>query len=164
MSNELTTRHRRVMPAWQALYYEEPIELVSGEGRYVVDRDGRRYLDFFGGILTTSVGHAVPEVVEAMALNYLTPVRMTLATLPGMLERGRGCHLYVSSLGGRLGIGTEAAYCGTKFALAGWAESVAIDLWDTPVDVRLVLWQGPVHIQRGRVVRVVAGRGDRALE
>jgi 4-aminobutyrate aminotransferase-like enzyme len=56
MSNELTTRHRSVMPAWQALYYEEPIELVSGEGRYVVDREGRRYLDFFGGILTTSVG------------------------------------------------------------------------------------------------------------
>lgn len=79
------------------------------------------------------------EVLEAMALNYLTPVRMTLATLPGMLERGRGCHVYVSSLGGRLGIGTEAAYCGTKFALAGWAESMAIDLWDTPVDVRLVL-------------------------
>jgi short-subunit dehydrogenase len=79
------------------------------------------------------------EVAEAMALNYLTPVRMTLATLPGMLARGRGCHVYVSSLGGRLGIGTEAAYCGTKFALAGWAESMAIDLWDTPVDVRLVL-------------------------
>jgi 4-aminobutyrate aminotransferase len=66
MSNELTVRHRRVMPAWQALYYEEPIELVSGEGRYVVDRSGRRYLDFFGGILTTSVGHSVPEVVEAI--------------------------------------------------------------------------------------------------
>ncbi|MGH9137567.1 MAG: SDR family NAD(P)-dependent oxidoreductase [Acidimicrobiales bacterium] len=79
------------------------------------------------------------EVSGTMALNYLTPVRMTLATLPGMLERGRGCHLYVSSLGGRLGIGSEAAYCGAKFALAGWAEAMAIDLWDTPVDVRLVL-------------------------
>ena len=66
MSNDLTARHRRVMPAWQALYYEQPIELVSGEGRYVVDRSGRRYLDFFGGILTTSVGHSVPEVVEAI--------------------------------------------------------------------------------------------------
>jgi 4-aminobutyrate aminotransferase len=66
MSIELTNRQRKVMPAWQALYYEEPIELVSGEGRYVVDREGRRYLDFFGGILTTSVGHAIPEVVEAI--------------------------------------------------------------------------------------------------
>ncbi len=82
---------------------------------------------------------AYDEVVGAMALNYCPPVRMTLATLPGMLDRGRGCQLYVSSLGGRLGIGTEAAYCGTKFALAGWAEAIAVDLWDTPVDVRLVL-------------------------
>ena len=79
------------------------------------------------------------EVDEAMALNFHTPVRMTLATLPGMLERGRGCHVYVSSLGGRLGIAREAAYCATKFALAGWAEAMAIDLWDQPVDVRLVL-------------------------
>jgi short-subunit dehydrogenase len=79
------------------------------------------------------------EVDEAMALNFHAPVRMTLATLPGMLERGRGCHVYVSSLGGRLGVAREAAYCATKFALAGWAEAMAIDLWDTPVDVRLVL-------------------------
>jgi short-subunit dehydrogenase len=79
------------------------------------------------------------EIDEAMALNFHTPVQMTLATLPGMLERGRGCHAYVSSLGGRLGIAREAAYCATKFALAGWAEAMAIDLWDRPVDVRLVL-------------------------
>jgi len=79
------------------------------------------------------------EVGETMFLNYEVPVRMTFATLPGMLERGRGCHVYVSSLGGRLGIGTEAAYCASKFALAGWAEAMAIDLWDTPVDVRLCL-------------------------
>jgi short-subunit dehydrogenase len=79
------------------------------------------------------------ETTETLALNYLTPVRMTLATLPGMLERGRGCQVYVSSMGGRLGIGAEAAYCGSKFALAGFAEAVAIDLWYTPVEVRLVL-------------------------
>ena len=81
----------------------------------------------------------VAEVEETMALNFLTPVRMTLTSLPGMLERGRGCHVYVSSLGGRLGIADETAYCASKFALAGWAEAMAIDLWDTPVDVRLIL-------------------------
>ncbi len=81
----------------------------------------------------------VAEVEATMALNFMTPVRMTLATLPGMLERGRGCHVYVSSLGGRLGIADETAYCASKFALAGWAEAMAVDLWDTPVDVRLVL-------------------------
>jgi 4-aminobutyrate aminotransferase len=54
------------MPSWLATYYAEPIELTSGDGRTVWDADGNRYLDFFGGILTTMVGHAVPEVVEAL--------------------------------------------------------------------------------------------------
>jgi 4-aminobutyrate aminotransferase len=63
---ELLERHRAVLPAWLTLYYDEPIELVRGEGRHVVDGEGRRYLDFFGGILTTLTAHALPEVVEAV--------------------------------------------------------------------------------------------------
>jgi 4-aminobutyrate aminotransferase len=63
---DLATRHRAVLPSWQALYYAEPLELVRGEGRYVWDADGHRYLDFFAGILTTISGHAVPEVVDAI--------------------------------------------------------------------------------------------------
>ena len=45
----------------------------------------------------------------------------------------------VSSLGGRLGIANEAAYTASKFALCGWSESMAMDLWSTGVDVRLVI-------------------------
>jgi 4-aminobutyrate aminotransferase len=63
---ELLQRHRRVLPTWLRLFYDEPIELVSGEGRRVTDAEGRTYLDFFGGILTTMTGHAVPEVIEAI--------------------------------------------------------------------------------------------------
>ena len=63
---ELLQRHKKVMPSWVALYYEEPIALVRGEGRHVWDAEGTRYLDFFGGILTTISGHCVPEVVEAI--------------------------------------------------------------------------------------------------
>ena len=48
------------------LYYTEPLPLDHGEGLYVWDVEGRRYLDFFGGILTTSVGHNHPQVVEAV--------------------------------------------------------------------------------------------------
>nr|WP_206325049.1 MULTISPECIES: aspartate aminotransferase family protein [unclassified Streptomyces] len=55
------------MPDWLALYYEEPIEITHGEGRHVWDADGRRYLDFFGGILTTMTAHALPEVTKAVA-------------------------------------------------------------------------------------------------
>jgi 4-aminobutyrate aminotransferase len=63
---ELLERHRKVVPSWISLYYDEPIELVSGKGCVVTDAEGRDYLDFFGGILTTMTGHAVPEVVEAI--------------------------------------------------------------------------------------------------
>ncbi|EQD78439.1 Aminotransferase class-III, partial [mine drainage metagenome] len=65
-SDDLLRRHKAVLPKWIALYYNEPIELVSGSGRHVTASDGRTYLDFFGGILTTMTGYAVPEVVEAI--------------------------------------------------------------------------------------------------
>lgn len=65
-TTNLATRHRAVLPSWLTLYYDEPVELVRGEGRYVWAADGTRYLDFFGGILTTISGHSVPEVVTAI--------------------------------------------------------------------------------------------------
>lgn len=65
-ANPLYDRHRAVLPRWLALYYDEPIELSHGEGRYVWDTEGNRYLDFFGGILTTMTAHALPEVTRAI--------------------------------------------------------------------------------------------------
>ena len=64
--SRLLSRHRKVMPSWLSLYYDEPLELVSGEGRHVQDSNGKNYLDFFGGILTNSTGYNVPEVVDAI--------------------------------------------------------------------------------------------------
>ena len=49
-----------------ALYYEDPISLVDGEGRHVTDAEGNTYLDFFGGILTTMSGYRIPAVVNAI--------------------------------------------------------------------------------------------------
>lgn len=63
---DLHSRHRAVLPDWLALYYDEPLELTHGEGRHVWDAAGRRYLDFFGGILTTMTAHALPEVTKAV--------------------------------------------------------------------------------------------------
>ncbi|MDF3298661.1 aspartate aminotransferase family protein [Streptomyces tropicalis] len=65
--SDLYARHRAVLPDWLALYYEDPIEITHGEGRHVWDADGRRYLDFFGGILTTMTAHALPEVTKAVS-------------------------------------------------------------------------------------------------
>ncbi len=64
--SSLLARHRQVIPNWVSLYYEEPISLVEGDGRYVTDAEGNRYLDFFGGILVSMLGHASPKVVEAI--------------------------------------------------------------------------------------------------
>lgn len=62
----LYQRHQAVLPDWLAVYYADPIELTHGEGRHVWDADGNKYLDFFGGILTTMTAHALPEVTKAV--------------------------------------------------------------------------------------------------
>lgn len=43
-------------------YYKEPLVLDHAKGQYVCDIDGKQYLDFFGGIVTVSVGHCNEEV------------------------------------------------------------------------------------------------------
>ena len=63
---ELLARTRATLPAWLAIYYDEPIAIDRGEGRHVWDLEGNKYLDFFGGILTTITGHNVPEVTAAI--------------------------------------------------------------------------------------------------
>lgn len=64
--DELYARTRATLPSWLAIYYDDPIAIDRGEGRYVWDLEGNRYLDFFGGILTTMTGHSVPEVTAAI--------------------------------------------------------------------------------------------------
>src|SRR5215203_1997296 len=64
--DELRERHKTAFPEWLALYYERPIELVRGEGIRVWDSEENEYLDFFGGIVTTISGYAIPEIVDAI--------------------------------------------------------------------------------------------------
>jgi short-subunit dehydrogenase len=71
---------------------------------------------------------------------------MSLALLPDWLARGAGCVVNVSSLGGRVPIANESAYCASKFALCGWTETMAVDLHGTGVEVKLVL-PGPIDTE-----------------
>jgi 4-aminobutyrate aminotransferase len=66
MNNKEITEKQRKYTFATANYYAEPIALVRGEGVKVWDADGTEYLDFFGGILTVSLGHCHPEVTEAV--------------------------------------------------------------------------------------------------
>lgn len=80
------------------------------------------------------------DVVEdVMRTNFLSPVALSLAVLPRMLERDRGVIVNVGSLAGRVGSPREAAYAASKYALHGWSEVMAVDLWSTGVEVRLIV-------------------------
>ena len=70
VSNEsariLEEHHEFLFPCLKP-YYREPLVLAEGSGTWVTDVEGNRYLDFFSGILTTSVGHCHPRVVERVS-------------------------------------------------------------------------------------------------
>src|SRR5271163_4672896 len=53
-------------------YYKDPLMIVEGHMQYVWDETGRRYLDAFAGIVTISVGHCHPHVVEAVRKQVAT--------------------------------------------------------------------------------------------
>ena len=65
-SADLAARYRRVLPSFLSPYYADPIAIDHGAGSYVFDLDGTKYLDFFGGVLTTMIGHDHPAVTAAV--------------------------------------------------------------------------------------------------
>lgn len=80
-----------------------------------------------------------PETVEAvMAINYASPVRLMLALLPRMIERGGARIVTVSSVAARLGPPHEAAYAASKAAISAFIESAAVDLDGTGITFHLV--------------------------
>lgn len=86
------------------------------------------------------------DVESAMRVNFIAPMRLTLALLPRMLARRSGMIVNVSSVAGRLGVLHESAYCASKFALCGWSEAIALDLVGTGVSVKLIE-PGPVDTE-----------------
>ncbi|MFQ5614044.1 MAG: aspartate aminotransferase family protein [Anaerolineae bacterium] len=61
---EILQKQQDYLSSSHILYYTEPLPIARGEGMHVWDVDGKRYLDFFAGILTVSVGHCHPHVTE----------------------------------------------------------------------------------------------------
>ncbi|MGH7726004.1 MAG: aspartate aminotransferase family protein [Candidatus Eiseniibacteriota bacterium] len=66
-SADIVRRHRERLFPNISNYYQQPIALERAKGMRVWDVEGREYLDFFGGILTISVGHCNDHVVGAIA-------------------------------------------------------------------------------------------------
>ncbi|HRV95674.1 MAG TPA: aminotransferase class III-fold pyridoxal phosphate-dependent enzyme, partial [Anaerolineae bacterium] len=63
-TQEILEKQKKYLWPNHLLYYTEPMPLDHGDGLYVWDTDNNKYLDFFAGILTTSVGHNHPKVTE----------------------------------------------------------------------------------------------------
>lgn len=61
---ELITRRDRALGPAYRLFYEKPLHVVRGEGVFLYDDEGRRYLDVYNNV--ASVGHCQPRVVEAI--------------------------------------------------------------------------------------------------
>ncbi len=102
MDSQTVRRKHNELTFAKANYYEEPIVLAEGKGARIRDLDGREYLDFFGGILTVSVGHANERVTEAVVaqarrLSHVSTLYPTvplvelaealIALAPGKLKR-----------------------------------------------------------------------------
>lgn len=65
--NDLIKRQKEFLVPGVSTYYRDPLVITHGQGRQVVDSSGTSYLDFFGGILTVSVGHSHPAITAAVA-------------------------------------------------------------------------------------------------
>lgn len=144
---DVIERSRRIMGPNFRLFYRDPVHLVRGEGSYVYDDTGRRYLDAYNNV--PSLGHCHPAVVEAVHRQMQTFNSHTryiqraiadygeklLATMPAPMD-----HLMMTNSGSEANdlalrvakratggtgvIVTSEAYHGTTAAVAGASPSL----------------------------------------
>ena len=145
--DNLVARRRNVLgSALEPLTYARPLHLVRGEGAWMEDPDGRRYLDAYNNVPV--VGHSHPRVVEAIArqaalLNTNTRylhehvvelAERLVATMPAGLDtvmfvnsgseaNDLAWRLATTVTGGNTGIVTDWAYHGVTHAIADFSPS-----------------------------------------
>lgn len=93
MTDDLRARRETVFGAGSPVFYSSPLELVRGDGVWLFDADGRRYLDLYNNIPV--VGHANPRVVAAMteqAARHNTHSRYLDETIVAYAERLLALH------------------------------------------------------------------------
>ena len=90
------------------------------------------------GILGKVQVQSVEEIEAITATNYLGMIYCTKAFLSSMLARKNGHIVNVASLAASFGIPGLAAYCGSKFAVLGFSESLSHELRGTGVGITVV--------------------------
>ena len=80
-SDEIVRKHREFLWPAVANYYQKPLVTDHASMQYLWDVEGKRYLDFFGGIVTIGVGHCNPKVTSKVAAQ-LTKLQHTSTLFP----------------------------------------------------------------------------------
>lgn len=124
--------HCPLMPTYGA----PTVQFVRGEGTVLWDREGRRYLDFLCGLAVTSLGHAHPEVAEAVARQartlvhtsnlFANPLQADVADTLDRLLGGGGQVFFCNS-------GAEANECALKLArrYGGYGRHVVVSAFNS---------------------------------
>jgi short-subunit dehydrogenase len=81
---------------------------------------------------------SMEEHETLMLVNYWGMLYCTRAFLPAMVERASGHIVNLSSISGKLGTVRHTAYCASKFAVAGFSESLYFELLGTGVKITVV--------------------------
>jgi 4-aminobutyrate aminotransferase-like enzyme len=147
MSASDLLRRRTVLGAAYRLFYDQPVNLVRGQGAEVFDGDGKRYLDAYNNV--PILGHAHPAVTEALAhqaslinthtrylhdniltyaeelvANFPAPLRQVMFTCSGSEANDLALRIAMTVTGGQGIIVTSNAYHGVTALLAGLSPSL----------------------------------------
>lgn len=110
LAASITERYKEyIFPAVVPLYGDDPIVVDHAKDQYIYDIEGNRYLDFLGGVLTVSIGHANDEVTERTieqlkkaqhtSTLYINPTMVDVAEKIAALTPGRLQKSYFTNSG-----------------------------------------------------------------
>ncbi len=114
---------------------------VTATAHSIVERSGAidRLVNAAGIALSGRIEDLPIDAFErSVSVNYLGTVRWVKAVLPGMRMRGAGEVVLFASLAGWMPTPAMAAYTATKFAVVGFAETLAMEVEGSGVSVRCV--------------------------
>ena len=145
-----------MIPTLLPTYNRAPLSFVKGEGSWLIEADGRRFLDLAAGIAVTALGHAHPKLVSALTEQagalwhtsnlYQIPQQQALAD--------KLCDLTFADTVFFTNSGTEACELAVKMARKYWAEQ------GTPERHEIIAFTGSFH---GRSSAGIAAAGSEKM-
>jgi len=145
-----------MIPAVMPTYSRAPMSFEQGEGSWLVDRDGTRYLDIGGGIAVTALGHAHPELTAVLAEQagklWHTSKLYNVPQQEALAEKLRDATFADTMF--FTNSGNEAMECAIKMVRKYWYEK------GQPERVKIITFTGSFH---GRSIANISAAGSEKL-